>query len=165
METGILGSISGSKEAKSASWRQFWRHMLGPDILARTKGHRHPADGQSLDDHPISTMNHHLIKGMRESGRKMLQWILVSAEIVLVVLLSSEDVRHKIAESAATFCVLGGFIAAPILTITAWIDMIAPEVLPLHHLSTPLFLIAIIWLALAFIGAHLHHSRQLSRGK
>ena len=95
----------------------------------------------------------------------MLQWILVSAEIVLVVLLSSEDVRHKIGESAATICVVGGFFAAPILTITAWIDMIAPEILPLHHLSTPLFLIAIIWLALAFIGAHLHHSRQLTHGK
>jgi hypothetical protein len=138
--------------------------MLGPDILARAKGHRHPAGGSSPDDHPISTMNH-LTESIQASGRKVLQWILVSAEIVLVVLLSSEDVRHKIGESAATICVVGGFIAAPILTITAWIDMIAPDFLPLHHLSTPLFLIAIIWLALAFIGAHLHHSRQQSKGK
>ena len=160
-----MGITPGSKGAKSPSWQQFWRHMLGPDILARAKSHRHPADGNSLDDHPISTMNHHLTKFIQESGSKLLQWILVSAEIMLVVLLSSEDVRHKIAESAATICVVGGFIAAPILTIAAWIDMIAPEVLPLHHLSTPLFLIAIIWLALAFIGAHLHHSAQLSKGK
>jgi len=138
--------------------------MLGPDILARAKGHRHPADGSSPDDHPISVIHHYLTESIQESGRKVLQWILVSAEIVLVVLLSSADVRHKIVESAATICVVGGFIAAPILTITAWIDMIAPDVLPLHHLSTPLFLIAIIWLALAFIGAHLHHSRQLSKG-
>jgi hypothetical protein len=137
--------------------------MLGPDILARAKGHRHPVDGSGPDDHPISSMNHHFTESIQESGRKVLQWILVPAEFMLVVLLSSEDVRHKIAESAATICVVGGFIAAPILTITAWIDMIAPEVLPLHHLSTPLFLIAIIWLALAFIGAHLHHSRQLSK--
>jgi hypothetical protein len=139
--------------------------MLGPNTLARTKSHRHPADRHSLGGHPTSRMNHHLIVFIQESSQGLLQRILVPIEIVLVVLLSSEDIRHKIAESAATICVVGGFIAAPILTITAWIDMIAPEALPLHHLSTPLFLIAIIWLAMAFIGAHLHHSRQQSRGK
>jgi hypothetical protein len=79
---------------------------------------------------------------------------------ILLVLVSSGAARHWIAESAATVCVVGGFIAAPILTITAWIGMAAPNLLLLHRVSTPLFLIALIWLTLAFISAHLHHSRQ-----
>jgi hypothetical protein len=81
------------------------------------------------------------------------------------VLLSSGAARHWIAESAATVCVVGGFIAAPILTITAWIGMIAPNLLLLHRASTPLFLIALIWLTLAFISAHVHHSRQQTQEK
>jgi hypothetical protein len=74
--------------------------------------------------------------------------------------LASEEARHWIVEAAATICVVGGFVAAPVLTITAWVGMITPKVLPLHHLSTLLFLVAIIWLAVAFIGAHLHHAHQ-----
>jgi hypothetical protein len=95
----------------------------------------------------------------RSLGTRLIQGGLAVLGILLV-LLSSGAARHWIAESAATVCVVGGFIAAPILTITAWIGMIAPNLLLLHRVSTPLFLIALIWLILAFISAHLHHSRH-----
>ncbi|MGO8946609.1 MAG: hypothetical protein ACLQUY_02875 [Ktedonobacterales bacterium] len=88
-----------------------------------------------------------------------MQWVLALMGIFLVFL-SSGVARHWIGESAATVCVVGGFIAAPILTITAWIGMAVPNLLLLHRMSTPLFLVAVIWLALALIGAHLHHAYE-----
>jgi hypothetical protein len=124
--------------------------MVSPDTLARLKACHLQAERRSLGIHHLFTLNRHCIR--------LIQGALALVGIFLV-LLSSGAARHWIAESAATFCVVGGFIAAPILTITAWIGMIAPNVL-LHRVSTPLFLIALIWLALAFISAHLHHSRQ-----
>lgn len=129
----------------------FWRYTVNPDTLARLKACHPKAERRSQGIHHVFTLNHHCIR--------LIQGALALVGILLV-LLSSGAARHWIAESAATVCVVGGFIAAPILTITAWIGMIAPNLLLLHRVSTLLFLIALIWLALAFISAHLHHSRQ-----
>jgi hypothetical protein len=125
--------------------------MVGPDTLARLKACHPKAERRSQGIHHVFTLNHYCIR--------LIQGALALVG-VLLVLLSSGSARHWIAESAATVCVLGGFIAAPILTITAWIGMIAPNLLLLHRVSNLLSLIALIWLALAFISAHLHHSRQ-----
>jgi hypothetical protein len=128
--------------------------MVGPETLAHMKSVHPEAERRILGIHHIVAMNRRCIE--------LIQWTLALAGIILV-LLSSVEARHWIAESAATICVVGGFIAAPILTIAAWIGMMAPNVLLLHRISTPLFLAAIIWLALAFMSAHLHHSRQRTR--
>jgi len=128
--------------------------MVGPETLARMKSVHPEAERRTLTIHHIVAMNRRCME--------LIQWTLALAGIMLVFL-SSEEARHWIAESAATICVVGGFIAAPILTIAAWIGMMAPNVLLLHRISTPLFLAAIIWLALAFMSAHLHHSRQRTR--
>jgi hypothetical protein len=128
---------------------RFWRHMVSPDTLARLKACHVQPERRSPGIHRVFTLNHQCIR--------LIQGALALVGILLV-LLSSGAARHWIAESAATVCVLGGFIAAPILTITAWIGMIAPNLLLLHRVSTLLFLIALIWLALAFISAHLLHS-------
>jgi hypothetical protein len=130
---------------------RFWRYMVSPDTFARLKVCHPQAESRSTGIHYVFTLNRQCIR--------LIQGALALVGI-LVVLLSSGAARHWIAESAATVCVVGGFIAAPILTITAWIGMMAPNLLLLHRISTPLFLIALIWLALAFISAHLHHSRQ-----
>ena len=130
---------------------RFWRYMVSPDTLARIKACHAQAERRSPGIHRVFTLNRHCIR--------LIQGALALVGIFLV-LLSSGAARDWIAESAATICVVGGFIAAPILTITAWIGMIAPNLLLLHRVSTQLFLIALIWMALAFISAHLHHSRH-----
>jgi uncharacterized membrane protein YGL010W len=63
-------------------------------------------------------------------------------------------------EAGATLCVAGGFIAAPFLTLAAWIGLALPQRMVLHQASTALFVIAILWMAAALIGAHLHHNRR-----
>lgn len=130
--------------------------MVSPDTLASAK-HKYGKRTLSLVPalHRIATMN--------RRGMEFIQagvYYALALVGILLVFLASEEARHWIVEAAATICVVGGFVAAPVLTITAWVGMITPKVLPLHHLSTLLFLVAIIWLAVAFIGAHLHHAHQ-----
>lgn len=78
----------------------------------------------------------------------------------LLLPLASAATRHWLVEAGATVCVAGGFIAAPFLTVTAWIGLALPRRMLLHQASTALFLVAILWMAAALIGAHLHHHRQ-----
>jgi hypothetical protein len=78
----------------------------------------------------------------------------------LALVVAHPQARHWLVETSATLCVLGGFLAAPVLTVAAWIGLALPERMPLHQASTTLFLVAVIWMALALIGAHLHHERH-----
>lgn len=82
---------------------------------------------------------------------------------LLLVPLASEATRHWLIEAGTTLCVAGGFIAAPFLTVTAWIGLALPPRVLLHQASTALFLIAILWMVTALIGAHLHHNRRMVR--
>ncbi len=82
---------------------------------------------------------------------------------VLAMPLANDTTRHWLVEAGATLCVAGGFIAAPFLTVTAWIGLTLPRRVLLHQASTALFLIAILWMAAALIGAHLHHHHQPAR--
>lgn len=77
-----------------------------------------------------------------------------------MALIASTHVRHWLGEVMATVCVVGGFIAAPLLTVAAWIGLALPPNMPLHRASTTLFLVAVIWLALALISAHCYHLMQ-----
>lgn len=79
--------------------------------------------------------------------------------------LAAPQARHWLAETGATLCVAGGIIAAPVLTLAAWIGLALPPRMLLHQASTALFLVAIIWVAAALIGAHLHHDRRAADGK
>ncbi len=77
-----------------------------------------------------------------------------------IAFVASTQVRHWLGELMATVCVVGGFIAAPLLTVAAWVGLALPARVPLHQASTTLFLIAVIWLALALISAHCYQMMQ-----
>lgn len=77
-----------------------------------------------------------------------------------IAFMASTQVRHWLGELMATICVVGGFIAAPLLTATAWVGLTLPARMPLHQASTTLFLVAVIWLALALISAHCYQQMQ-----
>jgi hypothetical protein len=72
----------------------------------------------------------------------------------------SERTRHAASEASATFCVLGGFLAAPVLTIMAFVGLLQSGGAPLHQAATALLLVAIVWLSLALVSAHVHHNRH-----
>lgn len=77
-----------------------------------------------------------------------------------IAFIASTQVRHWLGELMATVCVVGGFVAAPLLTVTAWVGLALPARMPLHRASTTLFLVAVIWLALALISAHCYQQIQ-----
>ena len=91
-----------------------------------------------------------------EQGRRLLVALPVAILPVFTLLLSSQA-RHWVAEAITTVCVLGGFILAPVLTLTAWVGMVLPERMPLHRISTLLFAVALIWIGAALVGAHVHN--------
>jgi hypothetical protein len=68
--------------------------------------------------------------------------------------------RRCAAEVSTTLCVVGGFLAAPLLTILAFVGLAMPGRAPLHQAATTLLLVAVVWLSLALVGAHVHHDRQ-----
>ena len=78
--------------------------------------------------------------------------------VPIVLMLASSTARHWIVEALATICVLGGFVAAPLLTVVAWIGFVLPDRVPLHHVSSTLFVVALLWLSVAVLGAHIHSS-------
>jgi hypothetical protein len=78
-------------------------------------------------------------------------WAPILAAIALV---ASPIARQWIASAAANVCILGGIIAAPVISIVAWVGMILPTKAPLHQMAPSLMTGALIWLALAIIGAH-----------
>jgi hypothetical protein len=101
------------------------------------------------------------IRGYMRSGIRSVQSVWLVILPVFFVLVNSQA-RQWLSEALATVTVVGGFLAAPILTLMAWIGLALPEGVLLHRASTALFLIAIIWMAFALIGAHLHHHRHFA---
>jgi hypothetical protein len=116
--------------------------------------------------------NHHPQRVLRLPSRRpdgiglpQLPHLLAALAMPLLLALTAPQARHWLAEAGATLCVAGGFIAAPFLTLTAWIGLALPPQVGLHQASSALFVIAIIWIAAALIGAHLHHSHQAPRAR
>lgn len=101
------------------------------------------------------------MRGYLRSGIRSVQTVWLIILPVFFVLVNSQA-RQWLGEALATVTVVGGFLAAPILTLMAWIGLALPERVLLHRASTALFLIAIIWMAFALIGAHLHHHRHFA---
>lgn len=127
---------------------------MGPISVARLRA----VDGQESRAALLGLVK----KGERMTARtrRALPLLLPAFLAWLALVVANPQARHWLVEASATVCVMGGFLAAPVLTVAAWIGLALPERVPLHQASTPLFLIAVIWLALALIGAHLHHAQH-----
>ncbi|HKV85523.1 MAG TPA: hypothetical protein VJN88_13265 [Ktedonobacterales bacterium] len=117
---------------------------MGPTIARRAHGAQ--TLGWREYRKPLNTFS---------SGR--LRQVTHQAVLILVLyvaLLTSPQVRHWVVEATANLLVLGGFIAAPILTVIAWVGLMLPAHLPLHRLSSTLFVVALVWVAGGLLIAH-----------
>ncbi|WIG61584.1 MAG: hypothetical protein OJF49_004332 [Ktedonobacterales bacterium] len=121
---------------------------MGPVTLPRMP----VAHGEEQREHAPHTE----VAGTRE---RMMTYAFVLG-LALLAALSNPQVRHWLGEALTTLCVVGGFIAAPFLTLSAWIGLALPESMPLHRASTALFVVALVWMALALIGALFHGQRS-----
>lgn len=94
------------------------------------------------------------------SARHVLALGVTAALGVGISLASSHALRHSLALLLANVCIVGGVIAAPIVSVLAWIGMVLPEQSILHHAANVLFAVALVWLALAIVGAHAQASER-----
>lgn len=97
---------------------------------------------------------------MRQGGRALVALPLVVAPLLALVL--GSQARHWVVEAFTTICVLGGILAAPVLSLAAWVGMFLPEHMPLHQWSTVLFAVSLVWLCAALVGAHVHSDKAAS---
>jgi hypothetical protein len=92
-------------------------------------------------------------------------WQVTLASLTVATgLLTSETFRHWLGLVLANVCIVGGVIAAPIVSLLAWVGMALPERAPLHMAAPVLFTVALIWLSIAIIGAHAHSAATQHRG-
>jgi len=79
---------------------------------------------------------------------------MVTALTLAVVVLARESPRHWLAMALTNVCIVGGVVAAPVVSLAGWVGMALPPRAPLHAAAPMLFTTALIWLCLAIVGAH-----------
>jgi hypothetical protein len=128
---------------------------VGPTIARRAHG----AETIGWRDHR---------KSLDTSSDGIIRQLTHRAALILapcIALLASPQVRHWLVEATANLLVLGGFIAAPILTVIAWVGLMLPAHLPLHRLSSTLFIVALVWVAGGLLIAHMLHDKAIPSEK
>lgn len=143
-------SIPRRLASKPRSDATFWRYLVGTLSLLRAR---------ALSLEGVGARRAQAVRGYAQHCARLAQGLpLIFAPVVALV--ANTQVRHWLGELMATVCVVGGFIAAPLLTVAAWVGLALPARMPLHQASTTLFLVAVIWLALALISAHCYQQMQ-----
>lgn len=79
---------------------------------------------------------------------------LLIALLLILGLLANATFRHWFITIFANIAIIGGILAAPVISLIAWIGMILPTRAPLHQAAPTLFIGAMLWMAMAFISAH-----------
>lgn len=74
--------------------------------------------------------------------------------MVALGLLADTPLRHWLTTSFVNIAIVGGIVAAPIISVVAWVGVILPVHAPLHQAAPPLFIGALLWMTMAFISAH-----------
>ena len=83
--------------------------------------------------------------------------------VALLIVLASPASRHWFSTSLANIAIVGGIVAAPIISVVAWIGVILPVHAPLHQAAPTLFIGALLWMAMAFVSAHARRDRSANR--
>lgn len=125
----------------------YWRIVVGPVTIGRTRS------GEAL---AVRARINSLSKSSATVCAQVAQAFVIALAPVVAVL-ASQQFRHWLVELTANLLVLGGFIAAPILTVVAWVGLMLPSRLALHQMSSTLFIVALIWVAAGLLIAHLLH--------
>lgn len=85
---------------------------------------------------------------------------LLIALLVIIGLLVSATSRHWLIAAAANVTIIGGIVAAPVVSLIGWVGVVLPAKTPLHQAAPALFIGAILWMVMAFISAHARHKNS-----
>jgi hypothetical protein len=77
-----------------------------------------------------------------------------SALAGFVALLANPFIRHWVGGMLMNVCVVGGILAAPVVSVVGWVGLVLPARALLHQYAPSLVAFALIWFALAIVSAH-----------
>lgn len=80
--------------------------------------------------------------------------LLHSILAALIVLAASPMARHWLPVIVANVCILGGIVAAPVMSVVAWIGLVLPTHALLHQIAPVLVAASLVWFGMAIVGAH-----------
>ncbi len=121
---------------------------------------------EQLDQRPQQKLRHWQRKA-RVLARKaaheghiqyILTWRVWSALLILLMvalnLLANPTYRHWLVTALANIAIIGGILAAPLISLVAWIGVTLPAHTALHRAAPTLFIGALLWMAMGFVSAH-----------
>ncbi len=119
-------------------------------LMTLFKGHA--ADSQGWCAHPEATpQTKHDRQPTHMASHMMLLWSML---IALRTRLGSLGTRHWLATVLANICILGGILAAPVVSAVAWIGLALPKHTLLHQMAPMLVVGSIVWFGVAIACAH-----------
>lgn len=90
--------------------------------------------------------------------RSILTWRIWSALLILLMvvisLLANPAYRHWVLTALSNIAIIGGILAAPVISLVAWIGVTLPTHAPLHQAAPTLFIGALLWMAMGIVSAH-----------
>ena len=99
--------------------------------------------------------------------QSILTWRVWSALLVALIftfgLLANPTTRHWLSAAFANIAIVGGIVAAPVISLVAWIGVSLPTHAPLHQAAPTLFIGAILWMVMGFVSAHARREEPSDR--
>ena len=77
--------------------------------------------------------------------------------MVVISLLANPAYRHWVLSALSNIAIIGGILAAPVISLVAWIGVTLPSHAPLHQAAPTLFIGALLWMAMGIVSAHARH--------
>ena len=141
--------------AAARVWLRTREALVSPITLLRVRGHRTATRREHSDDGHSGASITVYVARMRAR-------VVALPHVARPALATVLDARRRVwlAEWSAILCVVGGFLAAPLLSLLAWIGLLLPSSTALHRTAETLFIISIVWLSLALVTAHSQHDRH-----
>ena len=130
---------------------------------------------QHIDQRPETKLRHWqrkariLARKAAHKGRvqSILTWRVWSALLILLMvmisLLANPTYRQWMLTALANIAIIGGILAAPVISLVAWIGVALPAHAPLHQAAPTLFIGALLWMAMGIVSAHARHGGLAER--
>lgn len=116
-----------------------------------------PHDGDGGDDAELQRAPKRLMddpgRGPSRSQSRY-RMLLNAALAALLFFAASPLARHWLMQIISNVCILGGIVAAPIVSMVAWIGLVLPTHALLHRLAPMLVATSLIWFCMAIVGSH-----------
>ena len=96
----------------------------------------------------------------------LLTWRLWSALLIALMvtisLLANPAYRQWVLTALSNIAIIGGILAAPVISLVAWIGVTLPSHAPLHQAAPTLFIGALLWMAMGIVSAHARRESSAS---